>query len=103
MHLVPGYRKRVSSGLMSNTLASAPWNRRLLEDPPYPDWGVGRAPVLFCPFSASVELGLRWACRVYMRYRARRLLYRRYSMPVTLRLRSGQRGVGILEYAALTI
>jgi hypothetical protein len=42
-------------------LASAPWNRRSLEDPPYLDWGRTGTRTL-CP-SAQCGVRLRWSRR----------------------------------------
>ena len=79
-------------------LASAPWNRRLLEDPPYL-LGVGRALLLFAR-QRSVELGYGGRVGLHALPGAE-AFYRRYTMP-DYGSDPDKDGLVYFEYAALT-
>ena len=80
-------------------LASAPWNRRLLEDPPYLV-GVGRALVLFAR-QRSVELGYGGRVGLHALPGAE-AFYRRYNMP-DCGPDPDKDGLVYFEYGALTL
>ena len=95
-HRSLGYRKRFPL-VYVEYLASAPWNRRLLEDPPYLI-GVGRALVLFAR-QRSVELGYGGRVGLHALPGAE-AFYRRYSMP-DYGSDPDKEGLVYFEYAAL--
>ncbi|WP_228039823.1 hypothetical protein [Nodosilinea sp. LEGE 07088] len=80
-------------------LASAPWNRRLLENPPYLI-GVGRALLLFTR-QRSVELGYGGRVGLHALPGAE-AFYRRYDMP-DYGSDPDKDGLVYFEYAALTL
>lgn len=80
-------------------LASAPWNRRLLEDPPYLV-GVGRALLLFAR-QRSVELGYGGRVGLHALPGAE-VFYRRHDMP-DYGPDMDKDGLVYFEYGALTL